>query len=290
MVKCIFAASCKKRVTSSKTQRTIKCIQSSGKLSKHKSKKIEMKEQLLVNYEENKSLNISYPKQNCEGHSVHMPSEIPTFPGLERDKLRNSSNIDKKPNGLSLLNEVKESVQHNAPLEVKAVEPSTEKLETPNEKITSVKWSDVVKGNLKYNHHLSNNNNPNYFQVLSIKNACKTNLTEDVKLEQLDGGGATDESYIESDNQPQIVKYAIRSAKKHGINVVHGKPNAAKGNCAFESVIYNINYRKEYENTQKIEFSVYEARTNWITELQSLIESDYHYKFPDQLSETGDKQ
>ena len=42
---------------------------------------------------------------------------------------------------------------------------------------------------------------------------------------------------------------AISSAKKHGIDVRPGSPNSAAGNCAFESVISNINDRSCFDGS-----------------------------------------
>jgi hypothetical protein len=41
----------------------------------------------------------------------------------------------------------------------------------------------------------------------------------------------------------QMVRRAVSSAKKHGENLIPGTLNAADGNCAFESAIFNVNDR-----------------------------------------------
>ena len=41
---------------------------------------------------------------------------------------------------------------------------------------------------------------------------------------------------------PLMVVTAIENAKFHGINVHHGVPNNASGDCAFEAVADNISY------------------------------------------------
>ena len=71
------------------------------------------------------------------------------------------------------------------------------------------------------------------------------------------------------------MKLAKRNAKRHNINVIHGRPNDASGNCAFEAVIYNIQDRRELSPEQKINLSILESRRLWITELQSVIESNH---------------
>ena len=45
-----------------------------------------------------------------------------------------------------------------------------------------------------------------------------------------------------------MIKQAIESARKHSIKLVAGKLNRADGNCAFESVINNINSRDCYQD------------------------------------------
>ena len=51
----------------------------------------------------------------------------------------------------------------------------------------------------------------------------------------------------------QMVKRAIASASKHGINLKPGTPNPGTGDCAFEAVIQNNNdrpcFREKYERT-----------------------------------------
>ena len=51
-----------------------------------------------------------------------------------------------------------------------------------------------------------------------------------------------------------IVERAISSAKKHDINLKHGTPNHASGNCAIESAIFNLNDRDCFH--EKLPFSV----------------------------------
>ena len=63
-----------------------------------------------------------------------------------------------------------------------------------------------------------------------------------------------------------IFTQAIESAKKHGINLIPGKSNNADGNCAFESVIHNINFRDCY--SEKLCLSPTTYRHVWMTDLE----------------------
>ena len=74
-------------------------------------------------------------------------------------------------------------------------------------------------------------------------------------------GGANRESSF-----PVLVKRAIQSAKKHGINLKPGTINKGDGNCAFDSIISNINDRPCFPET--LELSESDYRQVWITEFQ----------------------
>ena len=63
-----------------------------------------------------------------------------------------------------------------------------------------------------------------------------------------------------------LITRAIESAKKHGINLVHGTRNKADGNCAFDSVISNINDRICFSEKMDLSSEVY--RQIWVTELE----------------------
>ena len=45
----------------------------------------------------------------------------------------------------------------------------------------------------------------------------------------------------------RMVKGTISNAKYHVISLQHGKPNLGLGDCAIESVIFNINERSCYQ-------------------------------------------
>ena len=137
--------------------------------------------------------------------------------------------------------------------------------------------ADVVKG-IKYNPI-------NYNESKYIDGTGKKKWTG---IQQYDGAVTEEESEDESDFDPIIVKLAKRNAKRHNINVIHGRPNDASGNCAFEAVIYNIQDRREFSPEQKINLSILESRRLWITELQSVIESD-HPEIPQDLESQWNK-
>ena len=66
----------------------------------------------------------------------------------------------------------------------------------------------------------------------------------------------------------------MKAQKKHGINLEPGIMNKGDGNCAFDSIINNINYRPCFPN--KLQLSSADYRQVWITEFQ--MES---FKFPE---------
>ena len=85
-------------------------------------------------------------------------------------------------------------------------------------------------------------------------------------LVRLRGGSNTETSKI-----PLIFSQAIESAKKHGINLEPGKLNNAAGNCAFESILNNINSRECFALKFPLSPAVY--RYNWMTHLESLTQN-----------------
>ena len=66
---------------------------------------------------------------------------------------------------------------------------------------------------------------------------------------------------------PLMIKQAIESARKHGIDLVPGVRNNADGNCSFESVLNNINYRDCFENKLTKHPNAY--RLEWVTALEN---------------------
>ena len=99
---------------------------------------------------------------------------------------------------------------------------------------------------------------------------------EKVSLPRMRGGGG--ETYRYAD----MVNKAIASAwRQNKIELEHGRPNAADGNCAFESIIFNIQDREIYK--EKVDMNAMEARQVWVTELQTAIETDYPHVIPDNI-------
>ena len=64
-----------------------------------------------------------------------------------------------------------------------------------------------------------------------------------------------------------LIIRAIESARKHGISLVQGVLNKADGNCAFDAVINDINYRKCFSEQLILSSEIY--RHLWVTELES---------------------
>ena len=67
--------------------------------------------------------------------------------------------------------------------------------------------------------------------------------------------------------QSLMVTKAIESARRHGAKLIQGKLNQADGNCAFESVINNVNLRDCFQT--KLPFSPLTYRVQWMTNLQN---------------------
>ena len=97
---------------------------------------------------------------------------------------------------------------------------------------------------------------------------CNEGLDKNCK--RLRGGANTENNDL---IHSVIVTRAIQSAQKHGINLVQGTLNQGNGNCAFDSIISNINDRKCFP--EKLELSSTDYRQIWITE----FEMDSH-KYP----------
>ena len=64
-----------------------------------------------------------------------------------------------------------------------------------------------------------------------------------------------------------MIERAVTSAKKHGIDLYHGRKNVADGNCAMESVIFNVNDRPCFSDA--LPFSVDYYRRLWITDFKN---------------------
>ena len=72
-----------------------------------------------------------------------------------------------------------------------------------------------------------------------------------------------------------MVTGAINSARHHGINLKHGKPNPGEGDCAIESIIYNINERPCY--IQKFPLSINYYRRIFVTDMANrTVDTDWN--------------
>ena len=63
-----------------------------------------------------------------------------------------------------------------------------------------------------------------------------------------------------------MIQRAVESARKHNINISQGTQNSANGNCAFESVLFNINDRKCF--SESFPFSPFHYRRIWLTDFK----------------------
>ena len=69
-----------------------------------------------------------------------------------------------------------------------------------------------------------------------------------------------------------MIKRAIGSGKKHGVTLIPGRCNLAKGNCAFESAIYNVNDRNCFN--AKFPSSVDYYRRIWAIDMKNRTLND----------------
>ena len=74
-------------------------------------------------------------------------------------------------------------------------------------------------------------------------------------------------------NEIQVmISRAVSSARKHGINLMQGTPNAADGNCALESAIFNVRDRDCFPD--KLPLSVDYYRILWMTDMRNRTVDD----------------
>ena len=66
----------------------------------------------------------------------------------------------------------------------------------------------------------------------------------------------------------QILQKAIANAYRHGIGTKPGKLNPATGDCSFESVLNNINYRNCFK--KKLNEATNKYRLEWVTQLEKV--------------------
>ena len=67
----------------------------------------------------------------------------------------------------------------------------------------------------------------------------------------------------------EIIEKAKASAARHGINVVHGRANPAKGDCAFEAPIFNVNDRLCFD--VKLAGSIDYYRHLWVSNGEQIL-------------------
>ena len=82
-----------------------------------------------------------------------------------------------------------------------------------------------------------------------------------------------------------MIKRATASAKKHGIQLRHGKPNPGTGDCAFEAVIQNNNDRSCF--TENYEMTVDWYRRIWATDMKNRAKNTPYNIFTDQQWQEG---
>ena len=79
------------------------------------------------------------------------------------------------------------------------------------------------------------------------------------------------ETFLSKD-QKMMIRQAIASAGRHGINLTAGSPVPASGNCAFESVLFNVNDRSRFEG--KLLCSPDYYRRIWMTDMKNRTHDD----------------
>ena len=93
-------------------------------------------------------------------------------------------------------------------------------------------------------------------------------------------GGATEEDDIGQslhnlkESVEPMVRRAISNAMFHGINLHHGVPNLANGNCAFEATIDSINTRSCFEET--FDGTPDYWRKIWMEEIEQIAYKNFH--------------
>ena len=94
-----------------------------------------------------------------------------------------------------------------------------------------------------------------------------TQNSSTVKLwPRLRGGANTQE---DDESTPSMVQIAIQNAESHGINLHHGVPNLANGDCIFESVADSISTRPCFRETWS--GSAADHRKLWMEEAEDLV-------------------
>ena len=86
-----------------------------------------------------------------------------------------------------------------------------------------------------------------------------------------------------------MVQRAIANAARHGINLCHGRANAATGNCALEAPVYNVNDRKCFNENFDKPITYY--RRLWMSEGEKIFfESPFNPGYSDSQWKDGFKK
>ena len=102
--------------------------------------------------------------------------------------------------------------------------------------------------------------------------ACSSNkikTTEDQKNTYKQSYAQIASSSIQNNEESEIFRRAIESAKKHKIKMKAGRKDRGYGNCAFEAAINNINDRACYSN--KLLLSANWYRRIWMDQMMENI-------------------
>ena len=83
---------------------------------------------------------------------------------------------------------------------------------------------------------------------------------------------SSSEHVLMKQEQNLMIARAISSAKKHAIDIQHGTPNSANGNCAIESVIFNVNDRQCFP--ESLPFTPDYYRRIWMTDFMNQTVDD----------------
>ena len=86
-----------------------------------------------------------------------------------------------------------------------------------------------------------------------------------------------------------MLRRAVVSASRHGLDLAPGKLNEAMGNCAFEAAIFNVNERPCFEDKLHLTPDYY--RRIWVTDMKNRTMNDETWKiYSDSDWEAGWKE
>ena len=92
--------------------------------------------------------------------------------------------------------------------------------------------------------------------------------------------------HLFTEERRKMLSKAKSSAKKHGVQLVDGTPNIGKGDCAFESVILNINDRPCFNEKLPMDIDYY--RRIWMTDMMNRTAADPNWKiYPEKIWREG---